>query len=289
MKKHFLPVIVMTLIFLQGAPGNVSAARKDLRFAITGAVASDPSFENYRELTAYVANKVGMRAVFISGLTYGQVDRLFVDGKIDVGFLCNRHYARRKDVVKFEPIAAPVIAEYGKPKFRIYIIVRKDSDIASLDDLRGKSVDFADPLSTTSVYAAYMLQKRHETVKSFFGKAIYSGSHDMTIKLVAGGLVDAGFIDGDIWDFDQRVQGRYSSKTKVIYKSPEEFTIPPVVVSGTMDRALKRRLTEAFLDMSREPGGREILRRLRIEKFVKIRDEDYRDVGSIYDMVKGSL
>jgi phosphate/phosphite/phosphonate ABC transporter binding protein len=289
MKKYFLSGLVVALILLSWAPGTASAAQKDLRFAITGAVASDPSFENYRELTAYVANEVGRRAVFISGLTYSQVDRLFVDGKADVGFLCNCHYARRKGIVKFQPIVAPVIAGYGKPTFRVYIIVRKDSDIASLDDLRGRSVDFADPLSTTTVYAAYMLQRRHETIKSFFGKAIYSGSHDMTIQLVAGGLVDAGFIDGDIWDFDQRVQGRYSSKTKVIYKSPEEFTIPPVVVSGTMDRTLKRRLTRAFLDMHREPKGRAILRKLRIERFVKIKDRDYQDVRRIYDMVKGVL
>lgn len=288
MKNFFLYVIAVSLIFAAAAPGPARAAGKDLRFAITGAVASDPSFENYRELTSYVASKIGRRAVFISGLSYSQVDSLFLDGKVDVGFLCNCHYARRSAAVKFEPIAAPVIEGYGKPKFRIYVIVRKDSDINSLDDLRGKSVDFADPLSTTSVYAAYLLLKKHETIKSFFGKAIYSGSHDMTIQLVASGLVDAGFIDGHIWDYHEKAQAQYSSRTRVIYKSGE-FTIPPVVVSGAMDGKLRRQLTKAFLDMNKDPKGREILRKLRIEKFVKIRDRDYRDVRRIYDLVKGVL
>ena len=227
-------------------------------------------------------------AVFISGLTYSQVDRLFVEGQVDVGFLSNCHYVRREWVVKFDTIAAPVIEGYGKPEFRVYVVVRKGSRIASLDDLRGKTVDLADPLSTTNLYAAYLLQKRHETIKSFFGKAIYSGSHDMTVRLVATGMVDAGFIDGDIWDFDQRVQAQYSSKTKVIARS-EEFTIPPVVVRGTMSGKLRRRLTEAFLDMHRHPRGREILRKLRIERFVKIRDRDYQGVRHMYDTVKGSL
>jgi phosphonate transport system substrate-binding protein len=288
MKKYFLFVLAVALSFIAGLPRAAVAAPKELRFAITGAVASDPSYQNYRDLTAYIAEKVGRKAVFISGLTYSQVDRLFVDGKVDVGFLCNCHYARRKGVVKFEPIAAPVIEGYDKPKFRVYVIVRKDSRIASLDDLRGKTVDFADPLSTTTVYAASLLQKRHETIRSFFGKAIYSGSHEMTVRLVATGVVDAGFIDGDVWDFDQKVQAQYSSKTKVIARS-EEFTIPPVVVRGTMSGKLRRRLTEAFLDMHRHPGGREILRKLRIEKFVKIRDRDYQDVRRMYDTVKDSL
>ena len=288
MKKYFLFVLFTSLIFFSGAPGTAAAVQKDLRFAITGAVASDPSFKNYRELTTYVANKVGRRAVFISGLTYGQVDRLFVDGQVDVGFLCNCHYVRRKEMSKFEPIAAPVIEGYGKAKFRVYVIVRKDSEIKSLNDLRGKSVDFADPLSTTSVYAAYLLRKRHETIKSFFGKAIYSGSHDMTVQLVASRMVDAGFIDGQIWDYQQEVHPQYSSKTRVIYKSGE-FTVPPVVVSGTMDRALKGQLTSVFLDMNREAKGREILRKLRIEKFVQIKDQDYQDVRRLYSTVKGNF
>ena len=189
---------------------------------------------------------------------------------------------------KFEPIAAPVIEGYGKAKFRVYVIVRKDSEIKSLNDLRGKSVDFADPLSTTSVYAAYLLRKRHETIKSFFGKAIYSGSHDMTVQLVASRMVDAGFIDGQIWDYQQEVHPQYSSKTRVIYKSGE-FTVPPVVVSGTMDRALKGQLTSVFLDMNREAKGREILRKLRIEKFVQIKDQDYQDVRRLYSTVKGNF
>lgn len=287
--RKFLSFLLFVVLAVDFGVSGISAAReKDLRFAITGAVATDPSYGNYRELTNYIANKVGRRAVFISGLSYGQVDSLFVDGKVDVGFLCNCHYVRRKDVVKFKPIVAPVIAEYGKPRFRVYIIVREDSPIASLDDLRGKSVDLADPLSTTSVYAANMLRERHETLKSFFGRTIFSGSHDMTIKLVAGGLVDAGFIDGQIWDYNQKFHSEYSSKTKVIFRS-EEFTIPPVVVSGSMDRTFRGRLTKAFLQMNADPTGRKILSKLGIEKFVGIKDEDYSHVRRLYEAVKGTL
>ncbi len=109
----------------------------------------------------------------------------------------------------------------------------------------------------------------------------------MTVQLVAGGMVDAGFIDGQIWDYLQKVQAQYSSKTRVIYKSGE-FTIPPVVVSGTMDRTLRRQLTSVLLDMHRKAKGREILRKLRIEKFVQIKDQDYQDVRRIYSAVKGT-
>lgn len=57
---------------------NIAAARDDdLRFAIMSAVASDPSYANYRELTHYIAARLGRKSVFISGLSYSQVDNLF--------------------------------------------------------------------------------------------------------------------------------------------------------------------------------------------------------------------
>ena len=267
---------------------NAAAVAEDLRFSITAAVASDPSYENYRRLTAYVAEKAGRKALFVSGLTYSQVDYLFLKGQVDVGFLCNTHFARRKDAVKFEAIAAPVIAGSRRPKFRIYLIVPGDSSVKSLDDLRGRSVDLSDPLSTTTIFTAYALQKKNETLASFFGKTIYSSSHDMTVRLVADKVVDAGVIDGHIWDYHDKVNPRYSSGTKVIYRSPE-YTTPPVVVCRTIDRSLRDRLKKILLEMHEDARGREILNKLRIEKFVAVRDKDYDDVLEMYKKVKDRL
>jgi len=287
MKKDFFYMLVIFLASLLAVTA-AAFAQEDLRFAITSAVASDPSYENYRELTAYVAKKVGKKSFFVSELSYNQVDNLFIERKVDVGFLCNTHYARRKDAVKFEAIAAPIITGHKKPKFRIYIIVSKDSSIKSLNDLRGASVDLSDPLSTTTIFTSYKLQEMNETLSSFFGNAIYSGSHDMTVRLVADKVVDAGVIDGHIWDFHDKVRPVYSSKTKVIYRSPE-YTTPPVVVSRTMDQSLKKKLVNILLTMHEDARGKEILKKLRIEKFVAVRDKDYEDVLEMYRKVKDRL
>jgi phosphonate transport system substrate-binding protein len=276
------------LSFLLSSAAIAAAGQKEIRFAITSAVASDPSYSAYRELTNYLAGKVGMKSVFISDLSYSQVDNLFVSGRADVGFLCNAHFARRKNKVKFDAVAAPVIMGYGKPKFQLYYIVRKDSSIKSIDDLKGKTVDLADPLSTTTIYAAYMLQRKGETINSFFRKAIYSGSHDMTIELVANGMVDAGVVDGHIWDFHDKTDPGHTSKTRIIYKS-EDFTIPPVVVAKTVPKDLKVKIRKALLEMNGDSEGRRILSRLRIEKFVDIRNSDYDDVLRIYDKVKSRI
>lgn len=82
-------------------------AQEEIKFAITAAVGSDPDFTNYRELSRYVADKMQKKTILITGLNYTQVDNLFLKGQVDVGFLCNCHYARRRQDVGFEPLAAP--------------------------------------------------------------------------------------------------------------------------------------------------------------------------------------
>lgn len=289
MKISALLILVVTMGFLMGAARQVAPAEAgELKFAVTGAVCSDPSFTGYKELTSYIADRIGRKSVFVSGLTYNQVDNLFLRGQVDVGFLCNTHYARRSKAVGFEPIAAPIITGYDKPKFQVYVIVHRDGKITSVDDLRGKSIDFSDPLSTTAIYAADMLLKKKERTKSYFGKTIYSGSHDMTVELVANKVVDAGFIDGHIWDYHENVNPEYSSKTKVIHKSPD-FTIPPVVVSKGTDRGTREKIIRTLLAMHEDAKGKGILKKLRIKRFVRVADSDYRDVLQMYNRVKDRL
>jgi ABC-type phosphate/phosphonate transport system substrate-binding protein len=170
MTRYFFYCFLVAAAFTTCAPNFANAEDSDIRFAITSAMASDPSYTNYRALTQYIASRLGKQAVSISGLTYSQVDSLFRTRRVDVGFLCNSHYARRKTALQYEPIAAPVIQDYGKPKFQVYIIVPMDSPVKSLADLKGKSIDLADPLSTTTLYAAAVLRKKNETIQSYFGK-----------------------------------------------------------------------------------------------------------------------
>ncbi len=288
MKKFLFYVFLIAAAIPARTPAYAADQDHELRFAITAAVASDPSYSSYRELTNYLAGKMGDKSVFISGLTYDQVDTLFRKGMIDVGFLCNCHYARRKSVVNFEPVAAPVITDHGKPKFQVYVIVAEDSAIRTLADMKGKSVDLADPLSTTALYAASLLEGKNDTIKSFFGRTIYSGSHDMTIELVASRMVDVGFIDGHIWDYHKSVSPALTAKTKVIQRS-RDFTIPPVVVRKGTPEAVKQKMRQILFAMDRDAEGREILRKLHIGKFVDIREGDYEDVVHLYNRLKDRM
>lgn len=274
-------------IIPERSSGNETApGQPELRFAITAAVASDPGFAHYKDLTEYISGKLGRKCVFISGLTYSQVDNLFRAGDLDVGFLCNAHYARTKKEVKFEAIAAPVLKCCSKPQFQVYVIVNRDSRLESIADIKGMSVDCSDPLSTTALYAKYLLLEKKTTPESYFSKVIYSGGHEMTLQLVANKMVEAGFIDGHIWEYENAKGSPYTAKTRIIHKS-RYFTIPPVVVSASMPRQSKTEIKNILLNMHKDPAGERILKALYIEKFVQVSDRDYDNVHRLYLKVNG--
>lgn len=290
--KRLLFFVFFTSLFvftpLHAGPSYAGAVQPELKFAVTNMVGSDPSAMKYRQLADYLAGKTGMKTVFISGLLYTQIDGLFKAGQVDVAFLCNAHYARRKKDLGFQPLVAPVMSGYDRPKFQVYVIVNKDSKYKSIEDLRGKSVDLSDPLCSTRIYAEYLLLQRHETLSSFFRRVIYSGNVDMTIHLVANRLIEAGFVEGHIWDMEDRIEPVFVSRTKIIHRS-QEFTIPPLVVSSSLPGTLRQKIKKLLLGMHADAEGRKVLDALHIKRFVQAEEKDYDDILKMYNDVKGRI
>lgn len=94
---------------------------------------------------------------------------------------------------------AMIIAQdrwHGNTSYRSRIYVRKDSGIKSLEELRGKTIAFVDPASTSGyVWPMALLMKRglvqNRDPKTFFKEAVFSGAHDAALQALLQGHVDA--------------------------------------------------------------------------------------------------
>lgn len=84
----------------------------------------------------------------------------------------------------------------GKTAYTARFYVRKDRGIQRLEDLRGKTVAFVDPASSSGyIYPMVLLIKqglvRDRDPKSFFKDALFSGTHEAALQSVLHGRVDA--------------------------------------------------------------------------------------------------
>jgi phosphonate transport system substrate-binding protein len=84
----------------------------------------------------------------------------------------------------------------GKTAYTARFYVRKDRGIKQVADLRGKTIAFVDPASSSGyIYPMVFLMKeglvRDRDPKSFFKEALFSGAHEAALQAVLHGRVDA--------------------------------------------------------------------------------------------------
>jgi len=250
-----------------------------LRVAVGGMITPREGFGYYRQFLDYMGEKLDNKVDYVDREDYAEINALLKSGKVDVAFVCGGPYVDGHGSFGMELLVAPQV--HNNTVYYSYIIVSQDSPLKSFQDLRGKSFAFTDPLSNTGkLVPTYMLARLGQTPKRFFSKTQYTRAHDSSIKAVAEKLVDGAAVDSLIWEFDNSRNPEFTSKTRIIERSPA-FAIPPVVVRPGMDPELKERIRAVFLNAHNDAKGREILRHMMIDKFVKIDDRAYDSIRAM--------
>ena len=244
-----------------------------LRVAVGAMISPKETFDYYRQILDYIGSHLGKDVQLIQRKTYGEINELFGKGEIDLGFVCSGPYAIGKEKYGFELIAIPQVQ--GSQFYHSYLIVNRDSPFQRLEDLRGRVFAFTDPESNTGkLVPTYWLTEIGERPETFFGRTIYTYSHDNSILAVSRGLVDGATVDGLIWDYYNSKKPTFTSKTRIIRKS-EPYGIPPLVVSRDSPKELKQRIRQLLYSMHRDPDGQKVLDELMIDRFVSPNEELY--------------
>jgi phosphonate transport system substrate-binding protein len=300
-KKYYLVLICLLIVGALGCSRNddvkkISLSKKidvknneqqseesPIRIAVGGMTTPREGFVYYKQLLNYIGEKLGRKVEFIDREDYAAINNMLKNREIDVAFVCGGPYVDGYEEFGLELLAAPVA--YGETVYYSYIIVPKNSSVKSFKELRGKTFAFTDPLSNSGkLIPTYMLTQMNETPDSFFKSFYYSHAHDKSIKAVAAGAVDGAAVDSLIWEYENHTNPKFTSKTKIIEKSPPHG-IPPVVIRHGIDLELKERLRQIFLNVHNDAKGREILKGMMIEKFVPIDNKAYNSIREMKQWV----
>lgn len=247
-----------------------------VRIAVGGMITPMEGVAYYREFLDFIGNELGRPVEYVDAPSYEQTNKMLESRDIDAAIVCSGPYVDGHSKFGLELLAAP--KAYGAAEYYSYIIVPKTSPAKTLEDLKGKTFAFTDPLSNTGkLVPEYLLAKEGKSSGTFFGKTVYSGSHDKSIEAVAGTLVDGAAVDSLIWEYLNKIKPQLTAKTRIILKS-EPYATPPFVVHPALDPAIKEKLRTILLTAHTNPKGREILDKMMTERYVPIQDKDYDSV-----------
>jgi phosphate/phosphite/phosphonate ABC transporter binding protein len=260
-------------------PDTGSGTQKPLRVAVAAMVSPRETFVYYRQLLDYLGRQLGRKVQLIQRKTYLEVNELLGSGRIDMAFICSGPYVTGKNKYGFELLAAPEVN--GSHFYKSYLIVNVGSDIGSLEKLRGRTFAYTDPDSNSGrLVPNFWLAEMNESPESFFRRTIFTYSHDNSILAVAKGLVDGAAVDSLIWEYYERKNPRWTSRTRVVRKS-EPYGIPPVVASSALSPKLRERIRRVFLSLANDDEGRGMLRHLMIDRFVQPKDDWYDSIRRV--------
>ena len=257
-------------------PSIQPAENAQFRVAVAAMISPQQTVIHYHQLLNYIADRLGRNIQLVQRKTYSEISELVGTGQIDLAFICSGPYATGRDKFGFEALAVPQVR--GKHNYRSYLIVHKESPYKNLSDLKGKVFAFTDPDSNTGkLVPTYWLARQGDTPENFFGKIIYTYSHDNSIMAVATSLVDAAAVHEQIWKYYQEREPFYTEKTRIIRESIS-FGNPLMVVSRQLSEQLKVHIRELLFSMHRDTAGRKILNELMIDRFILPQQEWYQPI-----------
>jgi phosphonate transport system substrate-binding protein len=241
----------------------------------------------YRFLADRIADRLGRPVELVVGRSFDEFER----GKADLGVICGLPYvwlaARRPPPV--ELLAAPVLAgdRYaGRPVYYSDVIVRRDSPISCLEELRGYSWAYNEPASQSGHTVTLYSLVRMGAEPGFFARVVEAGFHQRAIRLVAGGAVDAAAIDSQVLAIELRDHPQLAGLRVAGSFGPS--TIQPVVAASRLPEQLKDQVREFLVKLGDDPTARPVLDHGLIRRFSPVDDAAYDDIRAMLATVEAA-
>ena len=288
MKKSSLSRCLKLLLSLWLiACGDAGKSTKVLRVGFVPFEDAQQVMQNAQPIVEILRRQLGMEVQpFVATDYTGVVEALRVN-KLDIAFLTPASYVLAKNEANVKVILKS--ERKGIPFLYAAIITRADSGIKTLDDLRGKSFAFGDSLSTTgNIIPRRMFKERGIDPVRDFKQVLYSGGHDATVLAVLNRKVDAGATYANSPDSNDTAWMRYLKNSEDVKKIraiafSEPIPADNLVVSASLDEAVAKKIEAIFVELSRDPEGKKMLRDLyQIDGFVPATDKDYDSVRQAF-------
>jgi phosphonate transport system substrate-binding protein len=164
----------------------------ELTFAVVPAENASGVTERWAPFMAYLSKEIGVKVTLRIANDYAAVIEGQRAGNIQIACYGSASFARaRLTGVKTDAFASDLNADGGTGYYSMFF-VRANSTYKSIDDLKGKNLGLVDPNSTSgNNVPRFELNKMGiPDAEAYFGKVVFTGSHENAILALAQGTVD---------------------------------------------------------------------------------------------------
>lgn len=146
-----------------------------------------------KDYELFMARETGLPMRTFRAAGYSGVALAMVNNQIDFGIMGPANYATIKTKMG-DGVDAPLtmMEKDGSTSYFSVAFVKASSNIHSLDDLRGRTLAFADVNSASGyLVPRYYMRKEGKDPENFFSRYIFAGGHEQAVYSVLNGTTDA--------------------------------------------------------------------------------------------------
>ena len=234
---------------------------------------TDQSTDARNGLANDLSELLGCEVEEIQASDYNAIIEALRTGKADMAYMGALSIALGVERANVQPIAMK--AEDGDPEKAIYhsvLIAKSDNDqINSITDIKGKTMAFVDPDSTSGnlVPSSEIIQAFPEdnlnsdmlhTNGDFFEAVSYSGSHQAGLQAVAKGDVDVAPISDQILASEIANGNVEDGAVKIIHES-DAIPAEAMVVAESVDDQTKQMLQDFLINYDNEAYFTDVIKK----------------------------
>lgn len=224
--------------------------------------------ERWTPIMAHLSKVTGRTFKFSTARDIPTFERRLAAGEYDFAYMNPYHYT------VFHQRPGYTVFARENTKLVGIVVVRKDSPIHSLAELREQTLAFPGPAS----FAATILPLAHFRLSHIPIRTAYVSSHDSVYLSVAKGLYVGG--GGVVHTFDA-LDARLRDQLRILWRTPP-YVPHALAVHPRIDAVLVGQVRRALIDLDRSDTGRAMLRRLDWSAVIGASNSDYDAVRALH-------
>lgn len=278
--KRMISIFLIAVVATLGIARESSAAEKaGLTIVFIAYQNPEQLAGDVKPVVAHLEKELGVTIKYFVATNYAAVVEALRNKTADMGFMGPLQYVMAHHYAGAEPLLGEVYQ--GKPNYVSKIFVRKDSGIATLADLKGKSIAFTDPISSSGYLYPMDLFRSEGLLTSdpgeFFKRHYFAGGDEQAIRAVFNGFVDAAAIGQFAYSLlrpEERGQVISIADSKPL---PSHC----IVVRQGLDPVLKDGLQNALLALQDGPNKDLLTHLYGVDGYVKVDNDTFKEVEAI--------
>jgi phosphonate transport system substrate-binding protein len=270
---------------------DLPAGRDGLRFLVSPFLGSKAAEPQYKALSQYLQDTLGVRIDFEVGSSYRNVIERVAASEFDVAILPPASYVLAKEKKANLQLLASQLA-YGATSYSSYIFVRSDDKARTLQDIVGRRMAFVDEHSTSGYFLPYAAFLREGIdPEHAFEKTVFSRDHTSAVRDLVEERVDAAATASGMLDATRNASSGESlfdrGSIRILYKAGR-IPYDALVANPVLPKSGAKKLSWAFIDLStRTAQGREVYAATEeISGWRLAKDADYDGVRRILAQVR---